>query len=211
MAFVATAATAEYLPLLLLGGFGAFVATRKGAQAPPRKDKSQRDRFNEQYQADLEDGGAVAGFFQSLNNKTLLMGSYLNHETTPNLQQAVPGYVPDRNFNPLDSMNRQHMELADFDRADTFLALDTGIGEVRMRKRNAMFTPLTSELHHPKNPAQMTTFAGERFVPNWANDAQIKKVRHTLHRDMRDSEPLMKYYGVEYFNRAPGQSFRYEG
>ena len=82
-------------------------------------------------------------------------------------------------------------------------------GQVRPQRAHAIVTALTPELHHPNNPAQRSAFLHTQYVPHNPNWAQIKQADSMKAHDIPERSQR-RHTGVQFFNRAPGQSFRYE-
>ena len=203
------AGVGQYLPLLLFTAGGLVLASRANAKAPPTKEPSKEEYTQHQHTEQMHATGATMAMWQSMNNKAIMMGSQISDSDGLDLRGG--GYVKDPNVNPLDLVFQEHVELATFDRADTFLTLATGAnGEVRMRRRNAIVTTLTPEIHDPRRPEVSSTFTVSKHIPAYSNPAQIKQALSHLDEQTRPNQSLRKHYGVEFFNRAPGQSFRYE-
>lgn len=206
---VASAGVAEYLPLLVLGGLGAYVATRPNAQAPPAMERSKEEKTMHQHLSEMEVNGAVASHWHNMQQKAGLMNATMGKKGLA-LDLTDAGYDPNPNRNPLEEMYLEHAELSEFDRRDTFFSLQAEQPEIRMRKRVPIVTTLTEEIYHPSRPDRGSAFQAGKHLPNYANDVQIAEAVKLLDRDMTSNQSLRKDYGVAFFNRAPGQSFRYE-
>ncbi len=197
-----------YLPLALMGGAGVYLATRQNAKAPEPREPSKDERMRHQHEMELAARGAPMGNYQANYNKAILMGSAINDAGGLDLRGG--GYNPDPNVNPFYEVFKDHVELSAFDRDDTMTSIHSAAGEVRMRKRQAFPTTLTAEIHNPRMPDRVSTLTTSKHVPAYANETQIKRALHHLDDQVQPSQSLRVHHGTVMFNRAPGQSFRYE-
>lgn len=197
-----------YLPLVLLGGGGVYLATRNNSKAPPPREPSKDEKMRHQHEVELAARGAPMGNYQANYNKAVLMGSAIND--AGGLDLSGGGYNPDPDVNPLNVLFKDHVELSAFDRDDTMTSIHSASGEVRMRKRQAFPTTLTPEIHNPRMPDRVSTLTTSKHVPAYANETQIKRAVAQLDDQVQPSQSLRKHHGVAMFARAPGQSFRYE-
>jgi hypothetical protein len=194
------AAVGAYLPLVALGGAAWYgmKGPKSAEYVPTEEDKRQNLEAVE-----LEASGANASVWKSLYNKTFLMGGLETEKLDVDRSQG--GFRPNPNVNPLNAMNREHLELASFDRADTALSLTIGNGEVRMRKRMPIVITLTDELQRPGDSTAQSQFEAYRYVPNDATAAQIRQAQRSYAPAYQADKNI-----EDFFATAPGQSFRYE-
>jgi len=199
-----------FLPLLALGGGAAMLIQRGRVGAPPEHEPSEEERRRMTQMLDLEHNGANASVFQHLHNKSFLMGGDMKEVL--DLHHPFGGYDPvaDRDNDLLGHMFEQHAEVSEFDRQDTYYSITTGQGEVRMRRHMPIAATLSEELHHPNDVTRKTSFNAYRHHVDWANEAQIQAVKRQNPKEHAPGPAIRKYWDSEFFNRAPGQSFRYE-
>lgn len=152
--------------------------------------------------------GVSMAHWQTMHNKTLLMGATLNEAEALDLRGG--GYQRNQDIDPLQQVYDDHAELSAFDRADTYLSLVANDGEVRMRRRQPIATTLTPEIYDPRRPHVSSTITVNKHIPNYSNDAQVKQAMRHIDEQTQESQSLRQHYGVPFYNRAPGQSFRYE-
>lgn len=195
------------LPLLLFAGSAIYAvpkinkAFEKDLRVPTESDKLTDDQAQ-----NIGQVGANASVWKTLVGKQFLMGNPVSDVQGFNFEGG--GYVTDKNTDPVRRMQNQHVELTQFDRADTLLSLYSDRGEVRPRRGQAIVTSLTQELYHPKDSTQVTGFLAQSYVPNFANEAQIAAAERVATSDDPERS-LRRRPGSEFFLRAPFQSFRY--
>jgi hypothetical protein len=194
------------LPLVAAGGV-ALALLQSSAPTTKPKSKSEEEWRNKQQLADLEQNGATASFWQNQHNKTFLMGNAVRRVVAPNVYGG--GVDPDLSVDPLLPMFQDHNDLAAFDRKDTIASLYAQKGEVRMRRRMPIAAALTPEIHRPGSEEASSTFLEYKFYPDRPNAAQIAQAQREIAVGIREDQQLRNYYGVPFFARAPGQSFRY--
>jgi hypothetical protein len=154
----------------------------------------------------MQQVGANASVWKNLVGKQFLMGNPVSDVQGVNFDGG--GYEPDRAYDPMNKMQSQHVDLTQFDRADTLMSLYADRGEVRPRRGQAIVTTLTQELRHPKEPERVTGFLAQSYVPNFANEAQIAAAARVAASDDPERS-LRRQQGSQFFLRAPFQSFRY--
>lgn len=201
-------AIGPFLPLLAMGGAAAWMIQRSGHRIREHTPSDDEKRRKTQ-QKDLEHNGANASVWAGKHQKHFLMGSSM--KDVIDFDNSHGGYNPDANVDVLAELFQQHVDIENFDRADTFLSLTKGNGEIRMRKRGPIVATLTKEIAHPDDPLRTTQFEAYRHMPNWANKAQIDAMKRQVNPDTEPAMLLKRYWDAEDFNRAAGQSFRYEG
>lgn len=200
---------AAALPIALFGA-GAFFAIPAVNKAftPDLSAPEDGPSLSNDNMANMEEMGTVASAWHKLINKQFLMGHPVGDIDGFNHSKASTGYDPASDENPLTHINKQYRELYDFDRKDTQLALWTQKGTVRPARRVGINTALSQELHHPNDPSRRTAFLATTYVPNYANPAQISAAQRAAASDDPERS-LRRQQGVEYYLRAPYQSFRY--
>jgi hypothetical protein len=195
-----------FLPIAVLGA-GAFYAASMEEPVVAPQPRSVNQRASEEHNAVLQENGATVGPWQSMSNKQVRMGAPLSDIAGVNFEGG--GCPRDPNADPLQPLFNEHVALSAFDRVDTELALYAARGEVRSRRQMPISSTLTPEIHHPNDETRTTSNLLASYMPNFPNRAQIRVAQRMVDSDdprltLRDN------YGVEYFTRAPGQSFRYE-
>lgn len=199
-AFVAS--LGDLAPLALAAGVVLFVA-RPGADKPntvPDTPKSETVRLRDQAMEDMEAWGASAAFWQAEHNKLVGIGAATNKDMS---------LMPQEREQSVYGMYKEHADVAQFDTADSMNVFDTRQGLVRMNKRNPIVSTLTEDLVNPSDPTRVARFDTYHEMPNWANPAQVRQAQALLEADADPQNAMRRHYGVELFNRAPGQSFRY--
>ena len=156
----------------------------------------------------LNEYGMSAPAWQNNFARNVQLGAVFNDGV--GLDPTNGGYPFHTSDDPLSAVKAQHVDINSWDRANSVYGLTTGQGELRPRKRNAIVTTLTPEIYNPRRPNARSDFAGGKDAPSYANPTQIKIAMSNRDSNTNDSEALRKHYGVAHFNRAPGQSFRYE-
>lgn len=194
------------LPLVAAGGV-ALALMQSSAPTTKPGSKSEEEWRNEQEIMTLKERGASASNWQNQHNKTFLMGNAVRRVVAPD--PRATGVSPDLTVDPLLPMFHQHNDLAAFDRQDTLTSLRTNKGELRMRRRMPIAAALTEEIHRPGSEEASSTFLEYKFYPDRPNAAQIAQAKREIDAGKTYDQQLRNYYGVPYYNRAPGQSFRY--
>lgn len=194
-------------PFVMAGALATYLHQRDSA-VTPKRDPTDEERRAMQQMEDLHYNGANASVWGVNHNKIFMMGQTLNEILSLDVSQG--GYHENKNYDPLHAIFGDHVQLSNYDRVDTMRSLRTNNGEIRMRRRMPIAATLTPEIHNPANPAESTTFAMDRMLPNWANEAQLDQVRRNFDPSATYDSLLMPYWDTEFFGRAPGQSFRYE-
>lgn len=194
-------------PFVLMGALAHYLHQRDNHKTPKR-DLTDEERRNEEYMLNLHHDGASVSNWQVNHNKIFTMGQHLNEILS--LDVSKGGYHNNPNHDPLHAVFMDHVHLGHYDRVDTMRNLRSNDGEIRMRRRMPIAATLTPEIHNPSNPDESTTFAMDRMIPNWANEAQVAQVMRTIDPNLTYDQLLMPYWDGEFFARAPGQSFRYE-
>lgn len=198
------------LPLVLgtAGALFAVPAVNKAftpdLRAPPDDESLEATNM-----ANMNELGANASTWNVLVQKQFLMGTPVSDVDGINYTARATGYDPkDSQQNPLEHVNKQHQELYNFDRSDAQFNLWAQKGEIRPRRNQGISTPLSAELHHPNDPTRKTSFLATSYVPNYAHYAQIQIAKKVAASDDPERS-LRRQEGVEYYYRAPFQSFRY--
>lgn len=204
--FLGTAA--EYLPLLGIGSLAFYLAQYGSGAPPPRRDPTEEERSRHQHMTEMEVGGASASHWQTMTQKVHLFGVSGKAETSLDLTNA--GYIENPNISPLAEMFNDHANLAAYDRDDTFLSMNVGTGEVRPKRRMPIVSTLSEEISHPKNPNMTTNLGVFKHFPNEPNRTQVRKAMENIDEKQRADTQLQPHFEVAYYNRAPGQSFRYD-
>lgn len=210
MASIASAGIGTLAPLAAAAGLAFYVAMlpNKPAEAPHRRNRSDDERRREQAVGDMEWWGTSASFWQANDNKKMQLGSIMNKELS--LNPRYQGEKADPNQNPFSRMHQDHADLAQFDAQDTLLSLSAHKGTIRMNKTLAIPTTLTPDLVNQRHPHHIAVFDGHHERPEWANAAQQKEAERLVAADIDPDNRMRSHYGVAMFNRAHGQSFRYE-
>lgn len=207
MAAVAGLATMDYLTIGLISGIGFWTARSLG-QAPERHEPSVEQKLEHQFREEYDHWGISVPAWQNMNDKINNFGGNRKGDLAL-LAQPVEWDKPWKN--PLDPIIDENIELATFDRADTFLALDVGTGQVRPSKRVPIVASLTEEIYHPDMPWRVSEFGQHKDLPNDANFMQRQvAVQDAVDQSTRNDQFLRKHYDIAFMNRAPGQSFRYD-
>ena len=200
---------AAALPLALFGAAGIYAVPRiNKAFSKDLTEPEDTDMLKHDNMQNMEEMGTVASAWSKLLNKQFLMGHPVGDIDGINHSKAATGYDPRSSENPLSHINRQYQELYTFDREDTQFSLWANRGLVRPGRRVGISTALSDELYHPNDPSRKTAFLATTYVPNYANVTQVREgVRLAATDDPERS--LRRQPGVEYYVRAPNQSFRY--
>lgn len=202
MAATSAMAIGDLAPLALAAGI-VFMVSRPQARKKPQREDVPADetaRIHEQAVADMEAWGAGATFWQSNHRRLQNLGAAHNRDLS---------LIPSHRQGGLPAMYEEHAFVADFDTFEQLLGLDTRQGELRMNKRNPIPATLSEDLVHPSRPHQVARFDTFHEMPHWANPAQVRQAEALMRRDADPQNAMRRHYGVELFNRAPGQSFRY--
>lgn len=196
------------VPLFGVGMISYLVATNSG-HPPPRKEPSKEERISHQQMTELDHTGANASFWQALTEKQHLFG--LNGKRETSLDVRNGGYNENPNQNSLNEMFQDHTDLAKYDRDDTYLSLWLGSGEVRPKRNMPIVATLTPEIFDPSRPSHVTDLSVYKHFPAEPNAQQRLVALRGIEADRtRPDQMLRHHYDIEYLNRAPGQSFRYE-
>lgn len=192
----------DLAPIALAAGIVLFVSRSGAKKSPERDDVPMDETARQHHQAveDMEAWGAGATFWQS-NHRRLQNASAAQNKDLSLMPGQRPGGLP--------TMYEEHAYIADFDTFETLLSLDTRQGELRMNKRNPIPATLSEDLVNPSDPSQIARFDTWHEMPHWANPAQVRQAEAIMRRDADPQNAMRRHYGVDLFNRAPGQSFRY--
>lgn len=196
------ASVGQLAPLALAAGI-AYAIANHGAQKPntvPDTPVDETTRLFRQAEADMGAWGASAAFWQSSHNRLQNMGAAQNLDLS---------LKPSERAANLAHLNWEHAEVAKFDTMESMLTFDTRQGQLRMNKRNPIPATLSEDLANPSDPSRVARFDTWHEMPNWANPAQIRQAEALLESDTDPENRMRRHYGVDLFNRAPGQSFRY--
>jgi len=196
------ASLGELAPLAFAAGIVLLVAQDGATKKNTVEDTSPSEyaRIRDQQMGDLQAWGAPAAFWQAEHNKLVGIGAATNKDLS--LQ-------PWEREASLNGMYKEFCDIAAFDTADTMNCFDTRQGLVRMNKRNPIVATLSEDLVNPSDPSRVARFDSYHEMPNWANPAQIRQAQALIDADADPQNAMRRHYGVELFNRAPGQSFRY--
>ena len=197
-----------FLPLIALGGVGYLHATGQATQKKQLPTPTNEDRMNDQNLATLKENGGLAAVWQTNLNTHVRMGAPISD--VQGLNVSGGGCPADPSVDPTDALYRQFIGLTSFDRQHKMYALGTKQGTVREGKRVPICTALTQEVHHPNDPEKRSFFMQWSYTPNFPNRAQIRQAQKLARSDADPSASQRDQYGVQFFTRAPGQSFRYE-
>ena len=201
------------LPIILFGGAAVFVVPRVSSNNAIQSDlkhPKNEDPLEVAQKEGLQEFGALASQWSSLHQKQWLMGGPVSDtQVGIDFKSGRHGYEPDKSIDPLKRVWEDHVKVANFDRRDTVEGLVSMRGQVRPKRQHAIVTTLTPELHHPNNPAQKSAFLDTQYVPHNPNHAQIRLANSMKAHDIPERSQR-RHTGVQFFNRAPGQSFRYE-
>jgi hypothetical protein len=195
-------AIGDLAPLALAAGIVLWVS-RPGSQKSPNRPDVPADetaRIHHQAVEDMGAWGAGATFWQSSHRRLQNMGAETNKDLSLHPTNRDP---------TLASMYEEHAFVADYDSFKELLSLDTRQGEIRANKRNPIPSTLSEDLVHPADSSRVARFDTWHEMPNWANPTQIRQAEAIMRRDADPQNAMRRHYGVELFNRAPGQSFRY--
>jgi hypothetical protein len=197
---------AAFLPIVAVGSGAIWMVSNSGMQAR-EYEPTEEERRRETQILDMEHNGANASVFQNRHNESFLMGMAMGE--TLSMDNTGGGYNPNKDV--LQDVFQQHADLEQWDRTHTFHAFTTAQGEIKMRSRGMpIAATLTPELYHPNDPSYRTDLAAYQGLPNWANTAQLQAMKRQRDSDLTPEQQTRRYYDGEFFNRAPGQSFRYE-
>ena len=202
MAAASAGAIGQLAPLALAAGI-VLLMPLAGSQKPrtvPDTPISETERMRNQHIEDMRSYGGGASFWQSQTRKRENQGAKQNKDLS-----LFPWQRPAT----LDALFTEHVQVAEFDTADSMLTFDTNQGQVRMNRRNAIPDTLTEDLENPSDRSRVARFDTWHEMPNWANPAQIRQANAILAADTDPNNQMRRHYGTNLFNRAPGQSFRY--
>lgn len=116
---------AAVLPLFVLGG--AAVYAHRASQ-PMESMPTEDERIAETQRSILHEYGGSAAAYQQMLDKLIIMGGIVNDGVG---QEVGNGVDPtDPNSDSLDEVFERHVQLMNFDRADTLLSLRTHNGEI---------------------------------------------------------------------------------
>lgn len=193
------------LPLLMLGGAAVVVVPQVNKAFEDFKKPSNSETMTDQQKQTMDEVGVLASPFYVLSNKQYLQGA--------GATGSVAGYSRDLGVRPTDpdplaELKNQHLGLFERDRQDAQFALYASQGTLRPYRRVPIATTLTDELHHPKDPSRTTQFMASTYVPGNPSAAQIQAAQQVAASDDPERS-LRRMQGLDMYNRAPFQSFRY--
>ena len=158
--------------------------------------------MREQHLEDMRAYGCSGSFYKAEHNKIMLNHANKGKELslmTPECDRTV------------DHIFQQHADIAHYDSQEAMLSVHLNQGEVRMARRNPIISTLSHEVENNGDSSMRQTF--DYYYENvpYANQAQVRQTEAIVAAD-KEANPenaQRRYYGVELFNRAYGQSFRY--
>lgn len=197
---------AAVLPFFAMGGFALYA--HKTSQ-PKVASATEEDRQQDQHRAIIQEYGASAAVFQENWDRAVLMGGIINDGV--GLNNTDGGYHSDPNWDPMEEVIAKNVALLSFDRSDAELSLHTQRGEVVPRKRNAMAITLTPEIFDPSRPDVRSELYVSKWSPAYANITQMRRAEARMYEDPENPHELSlrSWNGAQFWDRAPGQSFRY--
>ncbi len=198
------------LPILLLGGAALIVVPYvHNVYQKDVTDPNSENTMEGQHVAIMNEVGASATAWANANQKQHLMGA-----PPPNVK-GIHFYDPDSQgwqsnpgVDPLQPIWQEHAELQKFDQRSVVEALVAQRGEVRARRHMPIAAALTPEIHHPNHPDMRSGILETSYMPHNMNEAQIAQVQRIRGKE-DPAHPFRREPGIEFFNRAEGQSFRY--
>jgi hypothetical protein len=194
---------AAVMPLIAMGGF-AVIMHRKGQ--PKVQDVSAEQQHIDQHMAIMQEYGISAPAHQAVFDKAVQMGGIINDGV--GIDNSKGGYRADPNWDPIEAAMKEHAAVMSFDRTDTELALHTMRGEEVPRRRMPLAMSLTPELYNPKT-GQHSEMYVSRFQTNHANAEQVRRAKLKMRRESPQEMSLRVHDTSEFWDHAPGQSFRY--
>lgn len=194
-----------------MGGAAVLYSGTKSGKAPPKVDKTGEEKIQEQMDWEMRHTGIDAVTAQHLTNKHINGGGYGQFPESAGYYLRNGGYEPNQDIDPLEEVYERQHKLAAYDRYNTERGLHFAIPETRLDfKKTPIYAALTEEVHHPDNPEMVTNFRNDLQIPSYANERELKEAKRNMARHAQNGPSTMNYAEVEYLNRAPGQSFRYE-
>lgn len=193
------------LPLMMLGGAAIVVVPQVNKAFEDFKKPSNAETMSEQQKQTMDEIGVLASPFYVLTNKQYLQGAGATGSTA--------GYARDLGVRPTDpdplaELKEQHVSMFERDRQDAQYALYASQGQLRPFRRVPIASTLTDELHHPKDPSRKTSFMASTYVPGNPSAAQLQAAQQVAASDDPERS-LRRMQGLQLYNRAPFQSFRY--
>lgn len=191
------------LAVALIGGGILLGARMTDRSKDDLKHPSQDQLLTQEHMAQMETFGVNASAWHNLLNEQFLMG----HAVT---DQTHITHASTRGKTPVEVMGPEVLELTQFDRTDKLFSLNAQRGAIRSHGALPIAVSLSGELHHPRHPEQHTFFLATTYLDN---EPTYGKVMAAL-RAAESPDPersQRRFPGVEFYNRAPFQSFRYSG
>lgn len=207
-AVAAASGLAEWLPILGIGALSLMIHRRSKGPYTPMKEKTAEEKREETQREDMDVLGLSAPMFDALHSKLELAGGRIIPE-----MQMFPDerWKTNADIDPLEQLKQAHLALSRADRERTYYILhDAQKEEIRPSKRVPIAASLSPELYHPNDVTRVSHIRDWKVMPNYANDQQVKQALAQRDKGDRPDQALRRHYDVEFFTRAPGQSFRYE-
>lgn len=197
---------AAVLPLAVIG-IAAVYGNR--TTTPKVKTKTEDETVDRNHSAGLFEYGMSAAVEQSMNDRKYLQGGIINDGV--GVDNTFSKNLDSQYFDPMAELQRQQVELAAWDRADTLYAQTVQQSKIIPRRNNQMAVALSEEIYHPDDPTSQSSIYVSKFSPAYANARQILEGDIELGRSWEaDYEKSMRAWnGSQFFDHAAGQSFRY--
>ena len=211
MAAVVVASTfSQWMPLAGIAGITMWVASssRKAGTAPVRQLTPEQE-IDKKHRKEMEFNGISQSAFQAMHNKQVTMGGNVTGDLF--LDNVGGGWNPNPDVDVLSKLRHNSARVASYDRHQAYYILsESETGVVRPPTNMPIVASLSKEIHHPNDMSRRSELEAHKLVPSNASDLQIRKAKAERDKADRSDQALRRHYDVAMFNRAPGQSFRYE-
>lgn len=197
---------AELGAIALVGGVIAAVSASDYLHPKKGQNYQDSDVLYRDDVAQMRKTGAVQSVWQANVTKRVTAGAPLND----NHGIASMGAPKNPLHDPLEVLYHEQAEGNQWSRATAMLSLHTQQGKVVPARHVPISKTLTPEIHKPGEPHKRTNNLLWTYIPDYANEAQINEAQANVDKGGHPAVSLRDNYGVAFFTRAPGQSFRYE-
>lgn len=206
---ISSAGASQMLPVLGLGVAVYLLARKQEKPITTTASVSEEERIAKQHLADLDAYGTSSAVFQNLSYQYITQGGNFHEELA--LDVRGNGYRPDPTRSQLNPLFSDHMKINAHDRSESMRLFHSQDARIMPNKRQPIVAALSKEIRHPNDPSRYSEMEYNKDLPNEPNKQQVKQAKQLRDRLTREDQALRSHYETAMFDRAPGQSFRYQG
>jgi hypothetical protein len=197
---------AAILPFAAIGAFAVWANRTTNLGGSLYTDK---DQVETTHKAIIMEYGLSSSFNYALMDRQYMQGGLVTYGV--GVDNRASEQLANPNYNPLEELANDTVNLASFDRADTLLSMRVQQSQIVPRKNNQIAIALSEEIHHPDEPSARSEFYVSKFSPAFANPRQILEADLALNQswETEHDRSLRAWNGSQFLATAHGQSFRY--